>query len=103
MNGFWKKLKSLRRDRRAITGMILALIITLVSLAILLPVGLLLTAQIATTVNTYNLGTSGNATRLAVLNNIWAAFNLSAIIPIVAAAGIIIAVIVGAFVLKQRG
>ena len=80
----------------------LALLITLVSLAILLPVGLLLTAQISQTVNTYALGTSGNATRLAVLNNIWAAFNLSAIIPIVAAAGIIIAVIIGAFAMGPR-
>ncbi len=91
----------LARDRRAITGMILALVITLVSLSILLPIGLLLNAQIASTVNTYNLGASGNATRLALQNNIWAAFNLSAIIPIVAAAGIIIAVIVGAFAIRQ--
>lgn len=95
--------KKLRKDKRGITGMVIALIVSLVSLAILLPVGLLLTAQISQTVNTYALGTSGNATRLALLNNVWASFNLASIIPIVAAAGIIIAVIIGAFAFKQRG
>lgn len=89
--------KKLRQNKKGVTMLVLSLVVTLVALGILIPVGLLVTANIQSTVNTYNLGASGNATRTTLFTNIFQAYNLSAIVPIVAAAGIIISVIIGAF------
>jgi hypothetical protein len=89
--------RSLRANKRGITPMIIALVVTLAAIAVIIPVGLILTSQLASVANTFNLGTSGNSTRTNLFNNIYSAFNLSVVVPIIAAAGLIIAIIVGAF------
>ena len=82
--------KRLFKDKKASA---LALVVLLITVVIVLLVGLVVVGQLATTADTFNLGTSGNATRTSLFNNIYSAFNLSVLIPIVAAAGALMAII----------
>ena len=93
--------KKLMRNKKGMTGIVIALVVTLVALGVILPVGMLVTANIYDTVSDLNLGTSGNTTRTTLFTNIWSAYSLSAIIPIVGAAGIIISVIIAAFAFQK--
>jgi Flp pilus assembly pilin Flp len=93
--------KRLKRDKRGITALVIALVVSLVALGILIPVGLLVTSNIKTTVDSMDLGSQGNLTRTTLFTNIFQGYNLAAIIPIIAAAGIIISVIIGAFAFRQ--
>jgi len=96
-----KPFRKFRENRSGFTAIVIALVITLVALAIILPVGMLVTANIQTIVNAMALGISGNATRTILFNNIWSAFNLSAIVPIIGAAGLIIGIILAAFAFRS--
>ena len=71
----------------------IALVTMLVTLVIVIIIGLVVTAQLNTTALSFNLGASGNATRTTLFTNTWSAYNLAAVIPIVAAAGAIIGVV----------
>jgi len=71
-----------------------AVIATLVTLAIILPIGLMVVGNLNTIIGSYDLGSQGNQTRTSLFNNIYSAFNLAAIIPIVAAAGAIIGIVI---------
>ena len=71
-----------------------AVIATLVTLAIILPIGLMVVGNLNTIIGSYDLGTQGNSTRTSLFNNIYSAFNLAVIIPIVAAAGAIIGIVI---------
>lgn len=93
--------KKFRENRRGFTAIVIALVITLVALAVILPVGMLVTANIQSIVNAMVLGTAGNATRTVLFANIWSAFNLSAIVPIIGAAGLIIGIILAAFAFQS--
>ncbi len=92
----------LRRNKKGVTGLVIALVVSLVALSAMIPIGLLITAKVEDTVDDYVLGVAGNATRDALFANIFAAYDLAAIVPIVAAAGIIISVIVAAFYFKTK-
>lgn len=83
-------------------GIVLGLVITLVALAVVLGVGLLVNYQIQTTVEGIDLGEAGNATRNSLYTNINQAFSLSAIVPIVAGASLVIGAIVAGFAIKNR-
>jgi hypothetical protein len=83
-------------------GIVLGLVITLVALAVVLGVGLLVNYQIQTTVEGIDLGEAGNATRTSLYTNINQAFSLSAIVPIVAGASLVIGAIVAGFAIKNR-
>lgn len=83
-------------------GLVLGLVITLVALGVVLGVGLLVNNQIETTVNALDLGVQGNATRTALYTNINQAFSLSAIVPIIAGAALVIGAIVAGFAIKSR-
>jgi Flp pilus assembly pilin Flp len=100
MNKILKRMEDFRKDRRGITGIVIALVVAMVAIAIVIPIGMLLTANIYTTVSNMVLGTSGNATRTVLFNNIWSAYSLAAVVPIVAAAGLIISVVIAAFALR---
>jgi len=71
-----------------------AVIATLVTLAIILPIGLMVVGNLNTIIGSYDLGSQGNQTRTSLFNNIYSAFNLAVIIPIVAAAGAIIGIVI---------
>lgn len=83
-------LEKLRTDRKAAA---LALVILLITVVIVLIVGLVVVGQLSDTADTFDLGSSGNSTRTSLFNNVYSAFNLSVLIPIVAAAGALLAII----------
>jgi len=72
----------------------LALVVMLITLAVILPIGLIVVGNLNSTVSNMDLGTQGNSTRTSLFNNIYSAFNLAVIIPIVAAAGAIIGIVI---------
>ena len=86
----FEKLKAFKHDRKAAA---LALVTMLITIVIVLIVGLVVVGQLSTTAETFNLGTSGNSTRTTLFTNVYSAFNLSVLIPIVAAAGALLAII----------
>lgn len=83
-----KLLKNVKGD-----SSVIALVIMLILFGVVLPVGLMVTGSLYTTVSNMDLGSQGNSTRTTLFNNIYSAYNLSVILPIVAAAGMIIAAI----------
>lgn len=90
------------KDNKAMFALVLGLVITLVALGVVLGVGLLVNYNIQTTVEALDLGTVGNATRTSLYTNINQAFSLSAIVPIVAGAALVIGAIVAGFAIKSR-
>ena len=95
--------KMLRKNRKGITMIILSLVVALVALAILIPVGLMIQSSLTTITKITGMSTTANATVDTVNTNIYSAFNLVAIVPIIAGAAVIISVIMGAFAFKQAG
>lgn len=92
----------LTRNQKALIGVVLGLVVTLVALSVMLGVGLMLNYNLQSTLEALDLGTAGNATRTTLYTNINAAFNLSTIVPIVAGASLIIGAIVTGFAIKSR-
>jgi hypothetical protein len=90
------------KNRKGNIGLAIALIVSLVALGIVIPIGMWTSSLIFTVIDGLNLGVSGNATRTTLETNIWNAYNLSTILPIIAVAGVIIAAITG-FVVWRRG
>ena len=80
----------------------MALIIGLVMIAVALPIGLMIIGNIYNIVSNYDLGAQGNQTRTSLFNNIYSAYNLSVILPIVLVAGILLAALGAFFAWKQQ-
>lgn len=99
---FGKWLRRFKAERKAMFGLVLGLVITLVALGVVLGVGLMINYNIQTTVEALDLGTAGNQTRTNLYANINQAFSLSAIVPIVAGAALVIGAIVAGFAIKGR-
>jgi hypothetical protein len=93
------KLRKLREDHKGITGLVIGMVVVLIACAVLVPIGVLITANLQTAMPA--LTGSANTTAYAVYNNVYSAFSLSAVVPIVAAAGVIISIIVGVFAYKR--
>jgi hypothetical protein len=93
-------LRKFRRNKKAVSGLVIGLVIGLVTLGIVLTLGLYLNVQIHDTMPA--MTGAANTTAEALYTNILAAYNLSTIIPIVAAAGAILAVIVGFLVVRSQ-
>lgn len=95
-----KSFKKLLKDNRAITALVIGMVVVLVACAVLVPIGLLVTSNLQTAMPA--LTGSANTTAYSVFNNVYSAFSLSAVVPIVAAAGVIISIIVGVFAWKRN-
>jgi hypothetical protein len=96
--------KRLWENRRGITALVIGAVVVLVTCAVLIPIGIVVTSNIGTVMAPVSGSTTAyNSTYASVFNNIYSAFSLSAIVPIVAAAGVIIAIIVGVFAFKKQG
>lgn len=93
-------LRKWKRNRKAVTGLVLGLVIGLVTIGIVITLGLYLNVQIYNSMPA--MEGVANTTATSLFNNIMAAYSLSTIIPIVAAAGAILAVIVGFLVVRQK-
>ncbi len=94
-----KILNKLREHRKGITGLVIGMVVVLIACAVLIPVGVLVTANLQTAMPA--LTGSANTTAYAVYNNVYSAFQLSAVVPIVASAGVIISIIVGVFAFRR--
>lgn len=86
--------------------MVLALVVALVTISILIPIGLLVTTNIGDSMNIVtaktNVTTTAQNVSYDVFQNVYTAFSLSALVPIIAVAGLLIAIIIGAFAMKAR-
>ena len=94
-----KMFKRFRSDNKAITGLVIGMVTVLIACAILIPIGVLVTANLQSSMP--SMTGSANTTAYAVYNNTYSAFNLSAVVPIVAAAGVIISIIIGVFAFRR--
>ncbi len=81
----------LSKPRKAVV----ALVVALVALVVAIIVCLIVVSQLQTIANGFNLGTTGNATRVSMFTNTFNALNLLVILPVVIAAGAIIAYLAG--------
>ena len=104
-----KALLKVRGSTRAQTAIAIALIITLVTLSILIPVALWLTGTVLNIAqvgnNTFGSNSTSsayNATMTTLSSNLYAAYSLSTILPIIAVAGVIIAAITGFIVWRRQ-
>jgi hypothetical protein len=93
INEVFVKAKIARNERGMASG-IIVLVISLLTLVVALIVGLIVTGSLAVISASTNYGSAtANATAAQLFTNVYAAFNLATITPIIAAAGIIIAII----------
>jgi len=81
--------------------MVLMLVVTLVTIAVLIPIGLLVTVNIQESLPALEADSAAYNASAAVFANVFTAFSLSALVPIVAVAGLLIAIIVGAFAFRS--
>jgi len=99
-------MRKLLRDKRAVTGMVLALVVALVTISILIPIGLLVTTNIGDSMEVVAAKSASTTTAenvtYDVFANVYTAFSLSALVPIIAVAGLLIAIIIGAFAMRSR-
>ena len=95
------RLPTVFTDRRGITGMVLALVVALVTIAILIPIGLLVTVNIEGSMPALTADSVEANVSEAVFANVYTAFSLSALVPIIAVAGLLIAIIIGAFAFRS--
>jgi len=96
-----KRMKKLLRDKRGVTGMVLALVVALVTIAVLIPIGLLVVTNIESSLPALTANSAAANASSDVFSNVYTAFGLSALVPIVAVAGLLIAIIVGAFAFRS--
>jgi len=100
LNALYAKVAKLFTNRRAVSGMVLALVVALVTIAVLIPIGLLVTTNIESSLPALTAGSAAANATSDVFTNVYTAFSLSALVPIVAVAGLLIAIIVGAFAFR---
>lgn len=95
-------LSKLKINKRAMSGVIIALVVTLVTIGIVLPVGLMITGEMDSTTDALDLGATGNTTRDNLFSNIYTGYDLSNILPLIVAASVVIAAVVGIAYVKSR-
>ena len=96
------KLLKLLKDRHGMAAGIVALVVSFVVIGVALSVGLMIIGTLDTTTDAMDLGSTGNTTRDTLFTNIYTGFDLTVILPIVAAASLIIAAVIGIMYLKSR-
>ena len=94
-------MRKLFKDRKGVTGMVLMLVVALVTIAVLIPIGLLVTTSIESSLPTLTANSAAANASSDVFSNVYTAFGLSALVPIVAVAGLLITIIVGAFAFRS--
>ena len=98
-------LRKLLRNRKGITGLVVMLVVSLVALALIIPIGILITVNLSDALGV--VAAKGAATTKAenitydVFDSIWTSWSLSSLVPIIAVAAALIAIIVGAFVFQR--
>jgi len=95
-------LKKFRQNKRGIAAAVIGLVVGFVTIGVALSVGLMIIGNLDTTTDAMNLGTTGNTTRDSLFSNIYTGFDLTVILPIVVAASLIIAAVVGILYVKSQ-
>jgi len=98
-------LRKLLRNRKGITGLVVMLVVSLVALALIIPIGILITVNLSDALDVV-AAKSGSTTQAQnitydVFDSIWTSWSLSSLVPIIAVAAALIAIIVGAFVFQR--
>ena len=87
-------LEKLKRNKRAMTGPVIGLVLGMVVTVVAVIVGLILIGNFNTISAATDYGSAAaNATAASIFTNVYGAFNLVVIIPIIMAAGLIISVL----------
>ena len=94
-------MKKFLKNKKAVTGMVLALVVALVTIAVLIPIGLLVTTSIEDSLPALTADSAAANASESVFTNVYTAFSLSALVPIVAVAGLLISIIIGAFAFRS--
>lgn len=102
MDFITKAIRKFKHDRRGIAGAVIGLVVGFVVIGVALSVGLMIIGKLDTSTDAMDLGSTGNTTRDTLFENIYVGFDLTVILPIVAAASLIIAAVVGIMYLKSR-
>jgi Flp pilus assembly pilin Flp len=94
------------KNRRGIAALVIGLVVALVACSVILAVGLMIHSNLSTslsvvTTKTNETSTAENIT-YDVFANVYSAYNLSSVVPLIAGAALIITIIVGAFALRGR-
>lgn len=101
-----KILNKLKLNRRGIAAMVIGLVVALVACSVVLAIGLLIHANLGTALGVVSAKsastTQAENITFDVFTNVYSAYNLSSVVPLVAGAALIIAIIVGAFALRGR-
>ena len=102
----WKFLKKFRTNRKGIAALVIGLVVALVACSVVLAIGLMIHSNLSTALGVVS-AKSGSTTKAQnitydVFNNVYSAYSLSSVVPLVAGAALIITIIVGAFALRSR-
>jgi hypothetical protein len=83
------------QNKRGVTMLAIALVVGLVALGLIIPIGMWASSLVFGVIDDLDLGTAGNATRTTLEANVWSAYDLATILPIIAVAGVIITAVIG--------
>ena len=101
-----KMLRKFKRDRRAIAGLVIGLVVGLVVCSVVLAIGLMIHSNLSTALEVVaaKSATTTKAENITydVFSNVYSAYSLSSVVPLVAGAALVIMIIVGAFALRGR-
>lgn len=96
-----KMFKKLRRSRKGVAAMVIALVVALVTISVVISVGVLLQSSLSDALNVIS-SKSSSTTKAEnitydVFTNVYSAYSLSAVVPLIAVAGLIITIVVASF------
>ncbi len=99
-------MRKIFHDKRAVAGMVIALVVTLVACSVIMAVGIMIQTNLASSLSvvsakTANTSQAQNVT-YDIFQNVWSAYSLSSVVPLIAGAALIIGIIVGAFAIGGR-
>ena len=98
-------MRKLLKNRKGVTALVVTLTVSLVALALIIPIGILVTTNLSDALGVVsaksNVTTTAENITYDVFDSLWTSWSLSSLIPIIAVAAVLIAIIVGAFVFKR--
>jgi len=98
-------MRKLLKNRKGVTALVVTLCVSLVALALIIPIGILVTTNLSDALDVVaaksNVTTTAENITYDVFDSLWTSWSLSSLIPIIAVAAVLIAIIVGAFVFRR--
>jgi len=98
-------MRKLLKNRSGVTALVVTLTVSLVALALIIPIGVLITSNLSDALEVVsaksNVTSTAENVTYDVFDSLWTSWSLSTLIPIIAVAAVLIAIIIGAFVFKR--